>query len=512
MKSLLALVLLLLLFTPIALCQAAPSGSGTTTPDARTQEIQQLRAELARLSARLDALEGSQPGAANPAASASAPSLAAVPGAPATVAASVPEASAPGTSAPLVLSSTAPPTAAASSPAGSPVSPPPPLTETKAAIIPNRLPGGATLNYTFDGYYEYNFNQPPGRVNDLRAYDVLSNTISLNQAAILLELAPDLEQHRRYGLRLDLQFGQATDTLQGNPANEPRPDIYRNIFQAYGTYILPVGKGLNLDVGKWSSSLGIEGNYTKDQLNYTRAFFFYYLPFYHEGVRAGYQVNDKLRLNYWLVNGTNQSEPTNGYKDELFGFVLTPSKKLTWTSNYYLGQEHPDNLPATNCTVPEQPGLCVNPINPAPNGKLHIFDNYLTWQATPKLALTGEGDYVIQRLWANAAPGQSSAPQHLDGGAAYAQYQLNPRISLAARGEYMSDRSGLFSNVGQALKEATGTYKHQIADSFDLFLEFRRDWTNQPYFRTHDAGTLANHQTTTTVGLVWWYGGKQGAW
>ena len=378
--------------------------------------------------------------------------------------------------------------------------------------MPTTLPGGATLNFTFDGYYEYNFNQPPGRVNDLRAYDVLSNTISINQATLMLELAPDLEQHRPYGVRLDFQYGQATDTLQANPANEPRPDVYRNIFQAYGTYIVPVGKGLTLDVGKWSSSLGVEGNYTKDQNDYTRSFYFYALPFYHEGVRAGYQVNDKLKLNYWLVNGTNQSEPTNGFKDELFGFVLTPTKKITWTSNYYLGQEHPDNTQATNCVIPEQPGLCVNPISPAPNGKLHIFDNYITWQATPKLAITGEGDFLIQRLWKTAAPGESSAPQHLDGGAAYAQFQATPRISFAARGEYMSDRSGLFSNVSQALKEATGTYKHQVADNFDVFLEFRRDWTNQQYFRTHNPNVLADHQTTATIGLVWWYGGKQGSW
>ena len=72
------------------------------------------------------------------------------------------------------------------------------------------------------------------------------------------------------------------------------PQIYRNIFQAYGTYVFPLGKGLTVDFGKWASSLGIEGNYTKDQVNYSRSFFFDYLPFYHMGVRASYKVNDKL--------------------------------------------------------------------------------------------------------------------------------------------------------------------------------------------------------------------------
>ena len=468
---------LTLLLTPMAQAQTTEQTSPQTSQTARNEEIQQLRAELARLAARLDALESKE----------------------------LP----------------APPTSTATATPPAPTQPPSPTVAAtaqtpQATPSPNNalttLPGGATLNFAFDGYYEYNFNTPPGRVNDLRAYDVLSNTISINQANLVFELTPDLEQHRRYGVRLDLQYGQATDTLQGNPANEPRPDIYRNIFQAYGTYVAPIGKGLTLDVGKWSSSLGVEGNYTKDQNDYTRSFYFYFLPFYHEGVRAGYQVNDKLKLNYWLVNGTNQSEPTNGFKDQLFGFTLTPTKKITWTSNYYLGQEHPDNTQATNCTAPEQPGLCVNPIIPAPNGKTHIIDNYITWQATPKLALIAEGDYYITRLWNHAAPGQSSAPSHLDGGAAYAQYQINPKTSLAARAEYVSDRNGLFTNQSQALKEGTATYKRNVGDMFDVFFEYRRDWTNINYFRTGVPSLLVNHQDTATVGLVWWYGAKQGTW
>ena len=381
-----------------------------------------------------------------------------------------------------------------------------------AAPVPAVLPGGATLNYYFDGYFENNFNNPTGRVNDLRAYDVLSRVFSINQADLVYDLDPDVQAGRRYGARLDLQFGQATETLQGNPANEPRPEIYRNIFQAYGTYVVPVGKGLNVDLGKWASSLGIEGNYAKDQMNYTRSFFFYFLPFYHLGARVHYGFNDKLGVNYWIVNGTNQSEPTNGYKDEMFGLALQPAKSLSWTVNYYLGQEHPDAAMASNCTVPVQPGLCFVPITPAPNGKLHIFDNYLTWTATPKLTLAAEGDYVIQRLWTNAAPGESAAPMTNYGGAAYAQYQFSPKYSLAARTEYLADPDGTFSNASQDLKEITGTWRYNVADNLALFLEYRRDWSNRDYFVTDNPAAPVNHQDTAGAGVVWWYGGKQGAW
>ena len=87
-----------------------------------------------------------------------------------------------------------------------------------------------------------------------------------------------------------------------------------------------------------------------------------------------------------MVNGTNQVEATNGFKDELFGFVAKPSKNVAWTMNYYLGQEHPDRtlVPPTS-PIPVQPGLSFAAIRPAPNGRTHIFDSYVTWQATPKL-------------------------------------------------------------------------------------------------------------------------------
>ena len=370
-----------------------------------------------------------------------------------------------------------------------------------------------TLNLTVDGYYAYNFSNPVGRVNLLRAYDVLSNEFSLNQASVILERAPDLGAGRRWGARLDLQYGQATDTLQGNPANEPRPQIYRNIFQAYGTYIVPLGKGLTVDFGKWGSSLGIEGNYTKDQMNYSRSFYFDFLPFYHMGIRASYPLNGQLTLNYWVVNGTNQVEATNGFKDQLFGFTAKPRKSINWTTSYYLGQEHPDRavVPPTS-PIPVQPGLSFQAIRPAPDGYTHIFDSYVTWQTTPKLTLALEGDYVIQRLWQNAAPGHSSAPSHVDGGAAYARYQFTPKVALAGRVEYLSDRGGLFSGITQSLKENTLTFDYAVADNFLMRYEWRRDFSNQPSFLSDVQGILSKQQDTATIALIWWWGRKEGSW
>ncbi len=228
------------------------------------------------------------------------------------------------------------------------------------------------------------------------------------------------------------------------------------------------------------------------------------------GLRAGYKLNDRLTLNYWLVNGTNQAEATNGFKDELFGFTATPRKTYV---NYYLGQEHPDRLPVTTAgPIPVQPGLTFTAIRPAPDGKLHIFDSYVSWQALPKVTLALEGDYVIQRQWSTASPGHSSAPSHTIGGAAYARYQFTPKIFVGGRAEYLSDRGGLFSGITQALKETTATFDYKFAEGFLMRYEWRRDFSNQPSFFTSRDGVLSKAQQTATVGVIWWVGRKEGAW
>ena len=372
------------------------------------------------------------------------------------------------------------------------------------------LLGGTTLNFNLDTYYGYNFNNPIGRVNLLRSYDVSSNAFTLSQADVIFDNQVDPANGKRWGFRLDLQYGQATETLQGNPANEPRPDVYRNVFQAYGTYVFPIGKGLTVDFGKFASSLGIEGNYAKDQMNYSRSFWAYFVPFYHMGARVNYRFTDAFAVNYWITNGTQQTEPFNGFKDQFIGLALRPRKNLTWNVNYYFGQEHPDVMYFPNggapADAPTLQGVPFEPIPNAPRGKLHIVDTYLNWQATSKWTFAGELDDEIQRLY------EFSAPAHTVGGSLYAQYQLTPKLSFAGRGEYLSDRGGLFSGVTQALKETTFTAKYQMRDGFDLFGEWRRDFSNRPFFYTDTLGLLKKEQNTATLGMVWWFGDKQGPW
>jgi hypothetical protein len=56
------------------------------------------------------------------------------------------------------------------------------------------------------------------------------------------------------------------------------------------------------------------------------------------------------------------------------------------------------------------------------------------------------------------------------------------------------------------------TYDYKVAEGFLMRTEWRRDFSNQPFFLTSLAGKLKKEQNTATLGLLWWFGQKQGAW
>jgi hypothetical protein len=345
---------------------------------------------------------------------------------------------------------------------------------------------GATL----EGYYEYNWNRTPDRTVVLRAYDTRSNTFGIQQAALVVDAAPDVDANRRYGLRLDLQFGQATETVQGSPANEPRPDVYRHIWQAYGTYLFPVGaNGLQADFGKFASMLGYETNYAKVNQAFSRAYLFNFLPFYHSGLRLTLPVNDRVSLLYMLTNGIQQTEEFNDFKSNHIAAIVKPTSVVTWTVNYYFGQEQGDS---------GEPG--------GPDGFFHVFDTYITFAPTSAFTLGVDANYVTNEV------NREDPSLSLQGLGTYARYQVTSAGALGVRYERLDDE-GLFGGIDQVLHEATVTCEYKLADGFLVRAEYRRDWSSELFFPGRlGASDLRGHQNTVLIGGVWWFGNKAGAW
>ena len=355
------------------------------------------------------------------------------------------------------------------------------------ASQPNPL-ANVQIGVTFEGYYQYNGNKPYDRVNLLRAYDTRANVFSIQQAAVVLESAPDVAANRRFGARLDLQFGQATETVQGSPANEPRPDVYRHVWQAYGTYVFNVGRGLQTDFGKFASNLGYETNYAKDNNQFSRAYLFNFLPFYHSGLRVSLPVHDKVTLMYMLTNGIQQTEDFNDFKSNHVTAIVKPTGAVVWTVNYFFGQEQSDAGEPTG-----------------PDGYFRVFDTYVAWTATSKWSFGLDVSYVTNEV------NKTDAALSLQGTALYAKYQISSPGAVSLRYERLDDE-GLFGGINQVLQEVTLTGEYKFADGFLLRGEFRRDWSNEEFFTGPGPGRLRTGQTTLLAGLIWWFGNKPGSY
>jgi hypothetical protein len=76
-----------------------------------------------------------------------------------------------------------------------------------------------------------------------------------------------------------------------------------------------------------------------------------------------------------------------------------------------------------------------------------------------------------------------------------------PRLPLVGRYEYLDD------SIGQKAQTLTLTSAHVVARALSLRLEYRGDFTQEPYFTDSD-GRLKDSQHAVLVGLVFTFGGE----
>jgi hypothetical protein len=199
---------------------------------------------------------------------------------------------------------------------------PSPSTSSTTAVL-----GGATLSGFVDTYYGYNFNQPKSQTNTLRSFDGPSNQFALNLIELNLDKAPD-PSNSRLGYHLGLGFGQAMNAV--NATDPAGLGFAQYLKEAYVSYLAPIGKGLQMDVGKFVTPHGAEVIETKDNFNYSRGLLFSYaIPYFHYGLRAKYSFSDKYSVTGFLVNGWNDIYDNNTGKTYGVTFGWNPTKKFS---------------------------------------------------------------------------------------------------------------------------------------------------------------------------------------
>jgi hypothetical protein len=76
---------------------------------------------------------------------------------------------------------------------------------------------------------------------------------------------------------------------------------------------------------------------------------------------------------------------------------------------------------------------------------------------------------------------------------------------LAGRYEWVDDSDG-FMTIGQRAQGLTLTTDCLVLKALRVRLEYRTDFTRDPYFPSRE-GTLKTNQTTLTVGVVYGFDG-----
>ena len=85
---------------------------------------------------------------------------------------------------------------------------------------------------------------------------------------------------------------------------------------------------------------------------------------------------------------------------------------------------------------------------------------------------------------------------------------VGKNAAIAARLEIFDDEQGFSTGVPQTVKEFTLTGEYKCTGWLTSRLEFRDDWSSEPFFQKGQGNTSKN-QPTVLLGMVAYFGPKK---
>lgn len=331
-----------------------------------------------------------------------------------------------------------------------------------------RLFGPTRVYSTADTYYEYNGNEPASGNNVLRNFDEKDNQFSLSYFELAFEQVPTVT--RRFGFRADLGFGPTATWID---ATDPNDGALKYLQQGYASVLAPVGRGLQIDAGKFVTPIGAEPIETSGNWNYSRSLLFAWAaPYYHVGVRAALPLTETVTVTGFVVNGWNNAQDNNRGKTLAAQVSYKPTASLTLSQAWMGGPEGPNGTDSYR----------------------NLFDSIATWTVHPRLSLMTNVD-----IGRDEVDGQTAAWQ---GVAVYGRVSVRPTWAITPRFEVFEDRDGFATGTAQTLREVTLTSDHTLFRGLSLRLEYRRDWSTAEFFEYRD-DQFRPRQNTFLVGFTY---------
>jgi hypothetical protein len=336
--------------------------------------------------------------------------------------------------------------------------------------------------------YTWNFNDPPSKINKIRSLDYDHNSFRIDAAELVLQ-KPVVDKGD-FGFRADVAYGAvavvgAARGLFRDPATGVPQQI--DLQQAFISYVVPLGKGLRIDFGKFVTPVGSEylDGYDGYNDNFSRSILFNWAgPFTHTGFKFSYTFNDKFSLGAILVNGWDNVLDNNAAKSFGLMAAITPHPTLQLYVNYIGGPERDNDDKDFRSYV--DLGLVYKPtwrIMLMLNYDFGYDPNAITHAAM----IPGGNNTYSDALWTGLA--------------AYLRVQAHKRIGFIARVEWFWDRDGFKTGTAQTLGEVTLTAEFRIRDNLVVRPEFRYDISDQHYFESPNGGSRKYQNTLAINGL-----------
>ena len=329
-----------------------------------------------------------------------------------------------------------------------------------------------TISGYIETYCSYDFSNPtnhnrPGFVYSHNRHNEVNLNLGFVKAAY---------QTKKVRSNLALMTGTYTNA---NLAAEP--NVLKNIFEANVGVKLYSTKNLWIDAGIFASHIGFESAIGKNCFTLTRSILADNSPYYQSGAKLSYTSdNEKLFLSGLFLNGWQRIQRLDGNNTPSFGHQVTykPNSKVTLNSSSFIGSDTPDST-----------------------RRMRYFHNfYAQLQLNPKLSLIAGFDI--------------GAEQKLKGSNNYntwytpiiiARYSPTEKVSIAARGEYYSDVSGVIISTGTT--NGFQTYGYSINFDYNINsnivwrIEARGLTSKDNIFTLNNKPSSQNYFTTTALAI-----------
>ncbi len=318
--------------------------------------------------------------------------------------------------------------------------------------------------------YNYNFEDPLGGGNMVTPPIGTHNSFQYDQ--LHFSMANVATEKSRAGFGVDL--------LQGASVGGDTPVVN----QAYASYLMPIGNGVELKAGRWDTPIGAEVVYVGENTNITRGLVWGIQPVNHNGVLLTANLSDSLSLHGGVAN--------SGFTG---GTLADVNNAKAWIA----GGAWDGGSAGLSATY-----MAFDDAGNATADRGHMIDFVATWDPSDNLSIWANFDWVRN---ASAFPGDMTNAAFKDGDSLYGvalatRLGVTDKTGVGVRGEWVGSRPDTTGALDEDVFSLTGTLDHALTDNLTARAEIRWDHASDATPFASDVAAGAEDNQILAIGQL----------